>query len=561
MAQKPEEDKNASGITRAGKRKWGYDVSQVDAFLERAHTLYDSDDDQLTQQDIQNVSFDLCKNGYVISQVDAALARLERAVVDKQTAREIAQDGRVAWKAQTEEMYRSISRHASRAAKERFRAGDKKAPSYDRKQVDRLVDQIVDKAAAELGVDGVTKDDVSKLDNLNSTSVANVIFTQRKGKKGYDERQVDNYLNACMRLLSRLESYARVADYVNEGDDVSKYAASAPSSATSSVTSLFPDTSSSPATQAMPQSFAFAPARETPSASDFDALSKAEQEIFSSPASAQSMPSALSTPKPSPASFAPAASMSAPSAASTAASAMSAPASAPSSVFASASDVPPSFAPASTASASAVSADGTGTSEPSPTETAAWTPDFDSMSPVSVPSTPAASATPPYGAPSYSSYGATTPATTSTSAYAPSTSVPSASASSTSAYTPAGSSASSYTPSYTSPSPNSTGFTDTPSAANTPSMPSMSTPSTSSMWSSTPSSGASVESTPTSSLSPLAQMTDSSTASASSQKTSAAESPLNTPSTPTLGPVDIPDLSFPSFDFDSSTPSTKKTQE
>lgn len=201
MAQQPESGRNASGIARAGKRKWGYNPEQVDEFLERTHALYDSEDAQLTQQDIQNVSFDLSKGGYVISQVDAALGRLERAVVDQQTTREIARHGRVVWKAQTEDLYRSLAAHADRAARQRFRPGDAKAPSYDRKQVDRLVDQVIDKAAAELGVDGVTADDVKDLVDVNSTSVANVIFTQRKGKRGYDERQVDNYLNACVRLL------------------------------------------------------------------------------------------------------------------------------------------------------------------------------------------------------------------------------------------------------------------------------------------------------------------------------------------------------------------------
>ena len=85
MAQEPETEKNASGIAHAAKRKWGYDAEQVDAFLERAHMLYEGEGAQLTQHDIQNVSFELVKGGYVIAQVDAALARLERAVVDKQT--------------------------------------------------------------------------------------------------------------------------------------------------------------------------------------------------------------------------------------------------------------------------------------------------------------------------------------------------------------------------------------------------------------------------------------------------------------------------------------------
>ena len=215
MAQELREGDGKSGIARAGKRKWGYDPAQVDAFLERAHALYDSEGMNLTQHDIQNVSFDLRKNGYVIAQVDAALGRLERAVVDKQTTWEIAQHGRVTWKAKTEKLYHEVQNHAERNERERFKSGAPKQPSYDKKQVDRLVDQIVDKAAAALGVDGVTEDDVRSLADLNANTVNNVIFTQRKGKKGYDERQVDYFLNACVQLLSRLESYARVADFVS----------------------------------------------------------------------------------------------------------------------------------------------------------------------------------------------------------------------------------------------------------------------------------------------------------------------------------------------------------
>lgn len=146
MAQELREGDGKSGIARAGKRKWGYDPAQVDAFLERAHALYDSEGMNLTQHDIQNVSFDLRKNGYVIAQVDAALGRLERAVVDKQTTWEIAQHGRVTWKAKTEKLYHEVQNHAERNERERFKSGAPKQPSYDKKQVDRLVDQIVDKA-------------------------------------------------------------------------------------------------------------------------------------------------------------------------------------------------------------------------------------------------------------------------------------------------------------------------------------------------------------------------------------------------------------------------------
>ena len=278
MAQEPESERNASGIARTSKRKWGYDSEQVDAFLERAHMLYEGEGAQLTQHDIQNVSFDLVKGGYVIAQVDAALARLERAVVDKQTTWEISQHGRVAWKAQTESLFRQLDAHSKREHGERFKPGEGKEPSYDRKQVDRIVDQCLTKAAGELGVEEVSEDDAEKLVDLNSQTVANVIFTQRKGKKGYDERQVDYFLNACVQLLSRLESYARVADFVSGEPAAPAQTATNVTVQANGVSPLFASGTQRPATDER-----FAPAAVAHDES-FDALHQAEQSLFTAPA-------------------------------------------------------------------------------------------------------------------------------------------------------------------------------------------------------------------------------------------------------------------------------------
>ncbi|MBM6980649.1 MAG: DivIVA domain-containing protein [Bifidobacterium thermophilum] len=275
MAKKPETEQGASGIALVGKRKWGYDVPQVDEFLERAHKLYDSEGMQLTQKDIQNVSFEMRKGGYAIAQVDAALARLERAVVDKQTTWEITQHGRVAWKAQTEDLYRQIATHAQRPERKRFAAGEGKQPSYDRKQVDRLVDQIVDKAAAELGVDGADRDQSKKDIDLNAQRVANEIFTQRRGKRGYDERQVDYYINACVQLLSRIESYARVADYVGGTEEQAVQPRS-----DGGVKPLFAQQGDAALPQFVPGSGAAAYAAASATPQSFDALHEAEQAIF-----------------------------------------------------------------------------------------------------------------------------------------------------------------------------------------------------------------------------------------------------------------------------------------
>jgi DivIVA domain-containing protein len=218
MDGQSENNHSSTGINFAGKRKWGYDVDQVDAFLNLAHEKYDRNDGSLTQKDIQSAAFKFAKGGYVIAEVDAALARLERAVVDRETARQIAGEGRVAWQAETMKIYQMLREHAQRAHCERFMRGEKKSPSYDMKQVDRLIDQIIIRTSDDLGVESMTKAESRNLADLNASAVANVIFTQRKGKRGYDERQVDFYLHVCVRLLSRIESYERVGDNLETGN-------------------------------------------------------------------------------------------------------------------------------------------------------------------------------------------------------------------------------------------------------------------------------------------------------------------------------------------------------
>lgn len=285
MVQHQEEANGTTTIARVGKRKKGYDVHQVDAFLEQAHALYEADGIQLHRSDIQDASFDIVKGGYAIPQVDAALERLEQAVTDKQTQYDIAQLGRVAWKAQTEAQFQELDRHAQRAEGQRFAPAQPKTPSYDRKQVDRLIDRVLAKAEAELerisagssGRQGPEADPT-----LTSQYVEDVSFTQRKGKHGYDERQVDYYLNACVNLLASLESYERIADYAAPASHAAAPSAPVPLIA---------------ADQANPQTQHYGvtvesdlPARladgettvvaEAQPAQSFDELSRAEQEIF-----------------------------------------------------------------------------------------------------------------------------------------------------------------------------------------------------------------------------------------------------------------------------------------
>ncbi|KFI61459.1 DivIVA domain-containing protein [Bifidobacterium cuniculi] len=304
MAQQTDADSGKPTIARVSKRKKGYDVRQVDAFLEQAHALYDSDDMQLKRQDIQDASFDIVKGGYAIPQVDAALERLERAVGDKQTSYDIAELGRVAWKAQAEAQFRALEEHAARASGERFAPGKPKVPSYDRKQVDRLIDRIMAKAEFELECVNADRTYVDNPDDpdpqVTAKSVSDVTFTQRVGKHGYDERQVDYYLNACVDLLGRLESYARIADYVKPS---ASHAASADGAVPQATAAAAQTQVIAPlilgdghkvepapvdfAAASAVEEFTAVPAGDVPGTDDanasFDEVAQAEQAIFTGP--------------------------------------------------------------------------------------------------------------------------------------------------------------------------------------------------------------------------------------------------------------------------------------
>lgn len=206
-------ERRSTTLDREKKRKWGYSVDQVDVFLEKTHALYEDPEPKLTQEDIQRVSFDLERGGYVIDQVDAALARLETAVVDKQTQWDIEHQGRVAWRGRTEQLAQTLYARAERPDRERFSKADQGKPAYDFRQVDRLVTQAVGSIRRGLQEDGGAS---SGQPAVTSTQVASSVFTRRRGQHGYDERSVDFYLNRVGQVLLRMESFSRLSDSLKD---------------------------------------------------------------------------------------------------------------------------------------------------------------------------------------------------------------------------------------------------------------------------------------------------------------------------------------------------------
>ncbi|TCD54007.1 DivIVA domain-containing protein [Alloscardovia theropitheci] len=213
-------------IARAPKNQWGYSISQVDEFLNSARTQYEAEEPSATQEEIQNTSFDLEKNGYDTKAVDDALRRLENAVVDKLARWTILNDGTQAWIAQTEQLALTLIARAKREKGKTFTRARRFTPSYDVRQVDSFVRAVVRYIDTQLSLGALGQSVSGQSDNtstshrvqdtqpshFSSQDVELMTFTQRSGHHGYDEAQVDAYLNRIRQVLTRMESTVRVQD-------------------------------------------------------------------------------------------------------------------------------------------------------------------------------------------------------------------------------------------------------------------------------------------------------------------------------------------------------------
>ena len=211
-------------IARTPKNQWGYSVSQVDEFLNSVRQQYEASEPTLTQQEIQNVSFDLEKNGYDTKAVDDVLRRLENAVVDKLARWTILNEGTQAWIAQTEQLALTLIPRMKRENGHIFERSRRFTPSYDVHQVDsfvRAVVQFIDKQLALGALDDNAQAASAKRSHraqdaqpshFTSQDAELKTFIQRSGHGGYDEAQVDAFINRIREVLTRMESTRRVQD-------------------------------------------------------------------------------------------------------------------------------------------------------------------------------------------------------------------------------------------------------------------------------------------------------------------------------------------------------------
>jgi len=173
---------------RSRKSKQGYNVDQVEDFLEEARAAYTADrgaQSVLNAASIRKMAFAMQKGGYSPSHVDAALERLEDAFAARERERAFAEAGDAAWYAQARSSAQVILDRLARDEGARFSRVGPFTTGYKPKDVDAFADRLVNyfQHGKPMSVE----------------QVRTVVF--RGSKRGYREAQVDLLLDAVIDVM------------------------------------------------------------------------------------------------------------------------------------------------------------------------------------------------------------------------------------------------------------------------------------------------------------------------------------------------------------------------
>ncbi|MCC3277039.1 MULTISPECIES: DivIVA domain-containing protein [unclassified Arthrobacter] len=180
---------------RVGRRDFGYNIRQVDEFLTKARNYYNSDSkasNPVTSADVRSMAFDPAKGGYEPQAVDAALDRLEDVFAQRERDQLIEDRGEEAWLLQIGRISAVLRARLHRKPGERFRRpARKRVASYNVKDVDALCNELL----------GYFEHDRP----LSVDVVRRAVFRETKGDQGYEETQVDAFLDRVVELMASID--------------------------------------------------------------------------------------------------------------------------------------------------------------------------------------------------------------------------------------------------------------------------------------------------------------------------------------------------------------------
>lgn len=169
-------------------RKRGYDIDEVEDFLEEARRAYSApmtENSVISAESIRTTAFSMRRGGYSTTHVDAALERLEDAFAAREREKQLQSLGEDAWYRETRVIAQEVVNRLARPRGHRFARAGFMVNGYRRKDVDALADRIF----AHL-VEGAP---------LELQEVRTSAFRPQRG--GYRESQVDVLFDSVMDVM------------------------------------------------------------------------------------------------------------------------------------------------------------------------------------------------------------------------------------------------------------------------------------------------------------------------------------------------------------------------
>lgn len=166
----------------------GYDVEQVEDFLEEARRAYGAGRGEPTvvsAASIRHTSFSMQKGGYSATHVDGALERLEDAFSNRERERYFAVHGEEAWYADARARAQEMLDRLARPAGQRFTRVGALTSGYDVQDVDSFAQRLT-----KYFQDGLV---------LSVDDVREIAFRPKRG--GYRETQVDMLLDSVIDVM------------------------------------------------------------------------------------------------------------------------------------------------------------------------------------------------------------------------------------------------------------------------------------------------------------------------------------------------------------------------
>lgn len=179
---------------RTGDQEFGYDPTQVERFLQLARATYEGkvDGEVVTSAVVRRTTFDPLRGGYEPREVDGALDRLEDVFAARERNAMVQEEGHERWIEGIAQVSGVLRARLHRAPGERFRRPSRKnVPSYAVADVDALCDRLLDYFERDVP--------------LSVDDVRRAVFGRATGDEGYEENQVDAFLDRTIELMASID--------------------------------------------------------------------------------------------------------------------------------------------------------------------------------------------------------------------------------------------------------------------------------------------------------------------------------------------------------------------